>query len=273
MTLERRCRLLARAYPDRERAEEVLTTLLDSNEGRRSPRVADAFDVLRHGLAARLGSTPAGTRYGRVGDAASVAVVLALLVQAATAVAIAANAFRRPPKDPWDWPDQIYTGVYYVTGHQVAAALIAAAVASAACAAAMAGRVALARLLVLAAAAGGAATFLVERSLGERPSFTSGQGRLVVALGIGTVLAVLLTGAVARAARMVPRWWWALAAGAALAVALYVVRYHPHELLWGRTGVALTAYAAVATVLGTLAVPLALTALVAAVVRRPEVAD
>jgi hypothetical protein len=87
--LERRCRLLARAYPDGPRAAEVFATLMDSNAGRSRPRAGDAIDVARHGLAARLRGVAPGTRYGRWGDAAAVAIVLFAVMQASALAAIA----------------------------------------------------------------------------------------------------------------------------------------------------------------------------------------
>ncbi len=57
--LERRCRLLLRAYPAAyraERGEEILSTLLESIPGgRRVPSLADAVDVLGNGLRRRWG--------------------------------------------------------------------------------------------------------------------------------------------------------------------------------------------------------------------------
>jgi hypothetical protein len=58
---ERRCRLLLRAYPPRyrrERGEELLGTLLDLAEDRRTPSMRDCVDVVRGGLVTRWRNRP-----------------------------------------------------------------------------------------------------------------------------------------------------------------------------------------------------------------------
>ncbi|MFG1684534.1 hypothetical protein ACGFNP_30525 [Nonomuraea sp. NPDC049269] len=61
-TYERRCRLLARAYPPRyrqTRGEELIGTLLDLAEPQQTrPTLRDSLDVVRGGIALRLRERP-----------------------------------------------------------------------------------------------------------------------------------------------------------------------------------------------------------------------
>jgi hypothetical protein len=79
--LERRYRLLLRAYPAAyraERGEEILTTLLESvPRGRRAPSLADAVDVLGNGMRRRWGLHAAAGLDAGLALAAPVALALA----------------------------------------------------------------------------------------------------------------------------------------------------------------------------------------------------
>ncbi|GIE27546.1 hypothetical protein Ait01nite_005910 [Actinoplanes italicus] len=88
--LETRYRRLLRAYPAGHRAaygEEMIGVLMSgAEEGRRFPSPADAFDLVRAGLAVRLGRAfhaPAGTGWR---DAAAVTGLFSALALAAVAV-------------------------------------------------------------------------------------------------------------------------------------------------------------------------------------------
>ncbi len=79
--LERRCRLLLRAYPPEyraERGEEILSTLLDGMPaGRRAPGLADAVDLVGNGLRLRWGLVGIAGLDAGLTLAAPVAVALA----------------------------------------------------------------------------------------------------------------------------------------------------------------------------------------------------
>lgn len=262
MTLDGWCDRLARVYPDPDRAAEVALTLAESNAGRRRPRVRDAVDVIRHGLAARLGGRAAG-RATRWADAASVAVVLLLVVQAVAAVAVVARAYLVPSPFPgaelvrnsWaSWP-QFYPpfGDEQTAALGLAAALVAVGAATAACL----GRVHLTRVLAVAAAAGGLAAFGLESAHGPAVAFRSIPGVLVVAVGVAAVAAVLFTGAVARAASAVPPVTWVFAGQAALFGAFAGLTVHQGYATpgWymGRVAMPAAAYAAAAFAIGVVA--------------------
>lgn len=258
MTLDAWCAAIARAYPEPVRAAEVRTTLAESNEGRRRPRVGDVADVLWHGLAARLRSTAPGTRFGRWGDAVSVAAVLGLLVHATTAVALYALAFRGQRYDIDAPPNYVpYNRVRFTDPSEAVVGGIAVAVAIAAAFAACRGWARLTRALAVGAGLGLASLYAVQRALGQDLSYLSWAGKVALlgSLAVGT--GVVLTSAVSRAAAVVPRWWWAFAAVAGVTAGLGVVWRGPHPYGHGRASVVMTAYVAEAFVLLLLAMPLA----------------
>ncbi|HEU0129856.1 MAG TPA: hypothetical protein VFQ85_02555 [Mycobacteriales bacterium] len=247
--LDRWCALAARAYPSPERRAEVLATLLDANDGRRRPRPGDLFDVVRHGLAARLRAWPASEPAARWADAAAVAAVGALTILAAiaagTALRLASVTLRH--------------GLPQYGPRTIAGAAVAAAAGVALLAAVYAGRVRLARrLAVLGAVAGGGAVavaFVTDAWRPPAPSFAA-----VLVLAASGLLALLLgTDVVARSARVMPaRAWWRVAA-LALAVAVGIGEqaasvtwpYNPRH-----TEIALVTYAAVSGLLLLLSLPL-----------------
>lgn len=253
--LERRCRRLVRAYPDARRAEEVLTTLMESNEGRRAPRAADAFDVLWHALVTRLGNRAPGTRFGAWGDALSVAVVTLAVTHAAVAVAIALR-FRAYPESPavrlspWDHMFRSFDDAYAAVVFAVLAVYAAGAIAF--------GAVRLARVAAVLAAGAGAAAVVVVAANGhpvtavEYPVTAS-----IVAFWLVAV-AVVSTTVVARAARVAPRWWWGMSAMVTFGIALRAIDVAgaPFEWPWpGAVPGFAIPYAAVGVAL--LAAPLA----------------
>jgi hypothetical protein len=260
LSLERRCRRIVRAYPAGPRAEEVLTTLMDSNEGRRRPRVADAFDVLWHGLATRLGDRSAGTRFGRWGDAASVAVVAALVMQTTTAIALVYRLYNQTGAELPRYVDESGTvgGVVLILPSRalqlVATATVLLAVA--ATAAACLGRVRTARWLVAVTALAGLASVVTSRSSELDAAFTTPYGVLAAIVAAVCAAAVVFGGTVARAARAVPAWWWGLAAVPCMVTAGIAVDMGRGPFLSGRAGVALTTYGVQALVLFFLALPL-----------------
>src|SRR5262245_57166107 len=85
-TLERRYRTLLRAYPARyraERGEEILGTLLDLAEpDRRTPRFADAADLVASGLRYRLGMGTVAGLDGGLATAAPIALCIAAGISA-----------------------------------------------------------------------------------------------------------------------------------------------------------------------------------------------
>jgi len=260
VSLERRCRRLARAYPAGPRAEEVLTTLMDSNEGRRRPRLADALDVLWHGFVSRLGDRSAGTRFGRWGDAAAVAVVAALVMQTTTAIALVYRLFHQTGAELPRYynPEYGSEAVYLILPSRALqlAATVTAVLAVAATAAACLGRVRTARWLVAVTAGAGVASVAVSRSSELNAAFTSPYGVLAALVPAVCAAAVVFGGTVARAARVVPAWWWGLAAVPCMVVAGFAVDIGRGPFLSGRAGVALTTYGLQALVLLFLAMPL-----------------
>jgi hypothetical protein len=232
--LERRCRRLVRAYPDGGRGDEVLTTLLDGNAGRAAPRAGDALNVLWHGLAARLGSRSAGTRFGGLGDAVAVAVVTLQVMQTATALAVTLR---------------LYGPLAIVARGTV---LVAAAMTVAMCL----GRVRTARVLLVVAALAGAVTLRVGWWPYPPERFASVWAVAVAVLGVATALVVLFTGTIARAARVVPAWWWGMAALVCSYVAFGIAGadHGPHST--GRFGVVLMTYCVQPLVLMLLGLPL-----------------
>lgn len=260
MTLDRWCARVAAAYPEGPRRAEVATTLVDAGAGRRVPRVGDALDVLRHGLVARVASPAPGTRYGAWGDVVSVAVALGLLVHAVTAAAVVWHAFAVPRDAPA--PEALawtgaYTRISFQDWREAVAATVAAVVAVAAVGALARGRVRAARALTVLAALGGLAIYVTERALEEHLTYTSWAGRAAVVAGLVVALAAVFTSALARAVRVVPRWWWAPATVACAGAAATAVAFGPHPLGRGRAAVLLTAFVYEAGVLLLVAAPLA----------------
>ena len=255
--LDRWCARLAAVYPDRGRAAEVASTLAESNDGRSRPRLGDAVDVLRHGFVARLGGR-ATNRAGRWADAASVAVVLALLVQAATAVAIVARTYLAEPAFLlWDrvhWWDRYAP---FSDPHAARLALGVAVVAVAAATAACLGQVRATRVLAAVAAAGGLAAFPLASVYGHGVAYRFGTGAFVVGFVVVVVAAVQFTGAVARATEAVPGVLWVFAAQAAFAgaFAAMAVAHGYATPAWYTSLVALpaAAYAAAALAVGVVA--------------------
>jgi hypothetical protein len=259
--LRRRCRRLVRAYPPGVRADEVLATLLDTNEGRRRPRAGDVPDVLWHGLVERLRATTVpSTRYGRWGDVGAVAVVLALVMQAGAGAAVAARWFvpgvRRivmPGGRVFQWPVEMFGDrreAYLAT----AAALLAVATAVAACL----GRVKVARWLtagIVSFVFAGAVAARMASPWGTEP-FRNPEGRMLAAGGLALVGAVVLTGAVARAAALVPRRWWAAAAVVCGATGWVCTDLTLLPYMWGRSAPVILTFAVQALLLMALALPL-----------------
>ena len=257
--LERRCLRLARAYPAGVRAEEVATTLMETNAERSRPRLADALDVLWHGLATRLGDRSAGTRLGRWGDAAAVALVTAFLMQATVAVALAYRLFENTGAEHRTVTDEYgETAVYFTIPSQALkqAAAVTAALAVVATAAMCLGRVRTARWLTVATALAGVASVVAARSGDMTGAFRTSFGLLVAGIAAALAAAVLFSGGVARAARVAPTWWWGMAAIVCAAVALPSVDIGRGPFGSGRIGVALVAYGVQAWVLLLFATPL-----------------
>ncbi|HEV2891547.1 MAG TPA: hypothetical protein VGX28_14335 [Frankiaceae bacterium] len=254
--LERRCRRLARAYPDGTRAEEVVTTLMDTNEGRRAPRVADAVDVVRHGVMARLGDRSAGTAFGRWGDAASIALVCLLAMQAAAACAMTYRLFAPTGNENPTVEVDGVRGVFVIFPDPVVrrVAVVVCAVAVAAFVAACLGRVRTTRALVAATVVAGAAAVVTARAR-DVWAFRSTYGAAVVAIAVAVAGCVLFTGAVARAKRAAPPAWWGTVALVTPAVAVVAVDIGRGPFGSGRIGVALTAYAGQALALLVFATP------------------
>jgi hypothetical protein len=124
VVLERRCRLLLRAYPPEYRArrgEEILSTLLDSVPvGRRAPSFADAVDLVGNGLRRRWGL------YGIVGLDAGLA--LAAPVALALAAGIAGFAWWRvEPAPAGIYSGQPFLGTFRTLGPIAYAVWLAAA--------------------------------------------------------------------------------------------------------------------------------------------------
>lgn len=197
--LERRCRRVVRAYPPGPRADEVLATLIESNEGRDRPRLADAANVLWHGVAARVRNPPAGTHYGEWGDAAAVSVMILTWMQA-----IAAWAFHAEVTSPRDVPHPSAPWLGSV-------AFVAALIASLTAVAAMRGKVRQAQVGVAATALAAITTVLSARAM-DRHDLVPGSWGVFAALApVGVALAVLLTSSVTRAAAVWPFRWKRLA--------------------------------------------------------------
>ena len=258
LSLERRCRWLSRSYPDAARAEEVLTTLMESNAGRRLPRLGDVLNVLWHALRVRLGSTAPGSRFGRVGDAASVAVVMLGVMQASAAAALAYRLHEptgNEHPDTWiDGTNYVYA-IFYERSVGYAAA-VAVALGAAAVTALCLGRVRLGRVLTGIAALAGLATVLVAHATTRSPTFVSGWAMIAAGIAVTFALAVLFTGAVARAATLVPPWWWGMSAILCAVVALPTIDTGRGPGESGRIGVLLLAYAFQVLLLIVLATPL-----------------
>ena len=255
MSLDTWCARLAALYPDPARAAEVATTLAEASSGRRAPRLGDVLDVLWHGALARLGSTAPGTRYGVWGDAVSVAVVLALVVQAATAVAIAVLAVVRPVRTGAFGPQ--WRLVLFRDDAVVLVVAVTAGLAALTAGAALAGRVRATRALTLLAGAGALAAAALAAAREPALPFRSGPGVVVVGAVVALGLALVGTNAVARAAAVLPRRWAAGATACALAGALVAVADGPRVLVLGRSGLAVGAFARVVVLLTLLALPLA----------------
>ncbi|HWL37048.1 MAG TPA: hypothetical protein VNQ77_12740 [Frankiaceae bacterium] len=258
LALERRCRWVARTYPDAVRAEEVLTTLMESSEGRRAPRLGDVLNVLWHALRVRLGSTAPGTRFGRVGDAASIAVVMLGVMQVSAAAALTYRLYEPAGREN---PDVFYDGshhmtlIFYDRSLTYAAAfatLLGAATAAAACL----GRVRLARALTAVTAVTGGALVVLAQEWTVDPTFVSGWAMIAAAISVVFALAVLFTGAVARATTLVPTWWWGMSAILCAVVAMPTIDTGRGPGESGRIGVLLLAYAFQVLLLIVLATPL-----------------
>ncbi|HWL37046.1 MAG TPA: hypothetical protein VNQ77_12730 [Frankiaceae bacterium] len=255
-TLERRCRLAARAYPEGPRAAEVVATLMDSNEGRRGPRPGDVLDVLRHGVAARLRSTAPGTRLGGLGDALSAMVVTLAVMQAATAVAVTARGAAAFDWSQGEWAYRYPYGISFFAGRwEALAAIGAAAVAVVAVTAMCFGRVRVARVLVALTAAAGFGAIALTRALGQVWSFRSHAGIGAVFAGVVVLAGVLFTTAVARASRVVPAWWWGMCALLCGLVATAALQVAPTGYGW-RLSVVSASYAMQPAVLVLFALPL-----------------
>ena len=260
MTLERWCGAIARAYPDPLRAAEVRTTLLESHDGRRLPRMGDVADVLWHGVVARLRGSASGTSFGPLGDALAVVLVTWLLVQT---VAVCAIAARIQVLADWQWwisrrvdgqpmSELVEFGPPVLWG-AVVLALLAAAATLAACL----GRVLLTRVFTtfaaLAVVVGG-----VTGQVAGGPSLFASPWMLFAAIGGGlTVCGVLFTNGVARAARVAPRWWWGMAAMVSGVVAAQNVDLGRGPGYDGRAGIVLAACALQVVVLLFLSLSLA----------------
>jgi hypothetical protein len=254
--LERRCRLVARAYPEGARAAEVLATLMDSNAGRRSPRPGDVVDVLRHGFAARLRSPARVPRPGRLNDALAVMVVTLAVMQAATAVVVTARGGAAFDWAGGEWAYRYPYGISFFAGRgEALAAIGAATVAVAAVAATCFGRVRLARVLVALAALSGLGAVTLTRALGQVWSFRSHAGTGAIVTGLVVCGAVLFTSAVARAARVVPTWWWGMCALLCCFVAAAAHEVSPRGYGW-RLGVVSASYAMQPAVLLLFSLPL-----------------
>jgi hypothetical protein len=223
--------------------------------------------VLRHGLADRLRGGRAG-RGGRWGDAFAVALVLALVVQAAAGVAIVARAFLAHPDgvspELAAWLARAHVPFWYAPFANLRSALFGLAAAGAASGAAVAaclGRVRATRALAVAAAVGGVAAFRVELGFDQGVPFRSAPGLLVVAAGVLVLAVVLRTGAVARAATLVPRAWWGYGGLAALGGASSAMAMHGRLAVlrpfFGRIGLVAAAYAAAALAVAIVALAVA----------------
>lgn len=207
-TLERRCRRVARIYPDQARADEVFTTLLESNAGRTAPRPGDVVNVLWHGLRARFASDAPGTS-GAFGDAVSVAVVMLAVSYAGLAAMLMAMVRAVPPDEDWSgptylWMFRTYEEAYATVPFAIAAVLTATAAAY--------GREALARAGAVVTLASGALVLLVSRLSGASLSPVDSPVAVCVAVWSVVALALLATRSVTRAARVVPTWWWGITA-------------------------------------------------------------
>lgn len=258
--LERRCRRLARSYGDRSRAEEVLTTLLECNDGRRAPRPGDVMNVLWHGAVSRLRGAGAGLRLGHWGDAAAAAVVQLAVMQAAAAVALAAWVVERPLSsypvvDGVRWEPQ-YAPIFF-TAHEQRVAVAVAVLSLVSARAICLGRVRAARVLSAAAALAGCGGVIASWWAGEALTFRTAALVPVTALAAVVALGVVGTPAVARAAKAVPAWWWGMSGMAGVAAAAWAV--HGGWVPFGdsRPGVLVVAFAAQAALVLLLAVPLA----------------
>lgn len=257
--LDRWCRLLARLYPDPGRRAEVAGTLAEANDGRRVPRLTDALDVLRHALAARLRGGPPSARFGVWGDAAAVAVVQALVFQAATAAVLAARAYERPATENSPYRPGFGRGEpMFYSRAEAYVAVVAAVLGVASAVLACRGRVLGSRVAAAAAGAGVAVAVAASRATGNEYTFASRAARIAAGFGVALALCVVLTPAVARAAAAVPSWWWRVSAAMAVAAAVAAVLWDPHLAGGGRATVLLVAYSMQAGGLLVLATPLAL---------------
>ncbi|HVF04470.1 MAG TPA: hypothetical protein VNA20_06505 [Frankiaceae bacterium] len=261
--LDRRCRWVARAYPGGARRVEVAATLADANDGRRAPRLADAFDVVWHGLVARLrGGTPS-RRFGVWGDAAAVAVVQALVLQAATAAVLATRVYEKPASE---YPLYPYRpgfgrgGPLFYSHAEAYVAVVAAVLGVAAAVLACRGRVLGARVATATAGLGVAAAVAASRLTGNEYTFGSFAARVAAGLSVALAVCVVVTPAVARAAAVVPSWWWRVSAGLAAAIALAAMLWDPYLVGGGRATVLLASYAMQAGALLVVSAPLALRA-------------
>lgn len=250
-SLERRCQWVARAYAEPGRRDEVVTTLMESNAGRRSPRASEAANVLWHGLATRLRQPVSpGTRYGRFGDLFAVLVVGSVVALAATAVVVLSLAAMSPR-------------VGYVTRpahpfgtREVVAGAAATVVALAAAWFATRGRLWATRALVVVAGFAGLGVYAVERSLGESLSFRSDEGIALVGAALAVVLAVLFTTAVARSARVVVASWWWTVFGVSVLAGRYAIDANLRPFGYGRAAEGLAVLVATAIVGTVLVLPL-----------------
>ena len=234
MTLERWCAAIARAYPEPVRAAEVRTTLLESNDGRRRPRLGDVADVVWHGVVTRLRGRAPGTSFGALGDALAVVLVTWLLVQTITIGAVVARMHNLA-----DWEKYTSNGLVEFAPAVLWGAIGLVLLAAAATAAACLGRVALTRVLTTLTALVVLAGVVTGEIAGGQTVFASRWIVGAMAGGGLTLYGVLFTGAVARAARVVPRWWWGMAAVACGVVAAQYVDLGRGRGYNGRAGIVL----------------------------------
>jgi hypothetical protein len=126
--LERRYRILLRAYPAdyrRERADEIVGTLMSTaDDHRRWPSLGDAVDLGSNGLRTRIRLSRRGMRQPMAADAARHAGLVTLAVAAAAVVAVVLGvsvfghtAFGRAVHKPrsYGWPSRLALGLVLMT--------------------------------------------------------------------------------------------------------------------------------------------------------------
>jgi hypothetical protein len=232
--LERRCRLLLRAYPGgyrRERGEEIIATLLEATpEGRRRPLARDVRALIMGGLRARAAQHRGVTTAVSLRRAVLAGACIYLGMAAAADLARFAAGWPDGAGfglDPYGWP--VFVGGWPV----LLAGLLTAVVVAVAWLAR--------RLLVMAAslAAAAAAAYLFVH--GERTSYLVTQVVCLAAVAalagrtghrspawlwlIGTVVAALVLGSLPRVISMAYSWWDTIALGVYLAVIVVAVAW------------------------------------------------